>query len=80
MLCECTFALHVASVAKKFRAASMHPLGSCLALLRPFVLEVSGSAISHLCVCTFALNVASVAKKYRAASMHPLGRWFCAVR
>jgi hypothetical protein len=36
----------------------MHQLGSCLALLRPFVLEVSGSAISHLCECTFALDVA----------------------
>jgi hypothetical protein len=78
--CECTFVLHVVSVAKKYRAATMHPLGRSLQLLRLFVLEVSGSAISHLCECTFALNVSSVAKKYRAALMHPLGRWFCAVR
>ena len=47
-LCECTFALLVASVAKKYRAASMHPLGIRLALLVSCVLEVSGAASSYL--------------------------------
>jgi len=47
---ECTFVLHVASVAKKYRAASLHPLGRGLELLRPFVLDVSGSASSYLSV------------------------------
>ncbi len=48
--CESTFVLHVASVAKKYRAATMHPLGRSLQLLRPFVLDVSGSASSYLSV------------------------------
>jgi hypothetical protein len=48
--CECTFVLHVVSVAKKYRAATMHPLRRGLQLLRPFVLDASGSASSYLSV------------------------------